>query len=75
VEWTLTIEPGMRYLINPGSVGQPRDFDWRAAFAIYDSVAHEVQYHRGAYDLAATQERMKQAGLPKRLIARLKEGR
>jgi diadenosine tetraphosphatase ApaH/serine/threonine PP2A family protein phosphatase len=75
VEWTLTIEPGMRYLINPGSVGQPRDFDWRAAFAIYDSVAHEVQYHRVTYDLAATQERMKQAGLPKRLIARLKEGR
>jgi diadenosine tetraphosphatase ApaH/serine/threonine PP2A family protein phosphatase len=40
--WTLAIAPGVRYLINPGAVGQPRDFDWRAAFAIYDSEACEV---------------------------------
>ena len=72
---TLAIEPGMRYLINPGSVGQPRDFDWRAAFAIYDSTAHEVVYHRVPYDVAAAQQRVLKAGLPKRLAARLKEGR
>jgi predicted phosphodiesterase len=35
--WTLTISPGTRHLINPGSVGQPRDSDWRAAYAIYES--------------------------------------
>jgi diadenosine tetraphosphatase ApaH/serine/threonine PP2A family protein phosphatase len=75
VEWTLILEPDMRYLINPGSVGQPRDFDWRAAFAIYDSVTHQVTYHRVPYDMATTQERMKQAKLPRRLILRLSEGR
>ena len=36
VESTLTLTPGARYLINPGSVGQPRDGDWRAAFALYE---------------------------------------
>jgi diadenosine tetraphosphatase ApaH/serine/threonine PP2A family protein phosphatase len=72
---TLTIEPGMRYLINPGSVGQPRDFDWRAAFVVYDSAAHEVVFHRVPYDVAAAQERVLKAGLPRRLAARLKEGR
>jgi len=73
--WTLPIEPEMRYLINPGSVGQPRDFDWRAAFAIYDSETSEIIYHRVPYDLESTQTRMHEAGLPRRLSARLKEGR
>ncbi len=75
VSWTLAIAPGMRYLINPGAVGQPRDFDWRAAFAIYDSTAREVVYHRVPYDVAAVQQRVLKAGLPKRLAARLREGR
>jgi predicted phosphodiesterase len=73
--WTLPIATGMRYLVNPGSVGQPRDFDWRAAFAIYDSEAEELLYQRVPYDVAATQERMLRAGLPKRLATRLKDGR
>ncbi len=73
--WTLPIAPGTRHLINPGSVGQPRDFDWRAAFAVYDSEAGEVVYHRVPYDLAGTQARILMAGLPKRLAARLREGR
>ncbi len=55
--------------------GQPRDTDWRAAFAIYDSVAREVVYHRVPYDLDAAQERVLLAGLPKHLAARLREGR
>ena len=38
----MPIPPGTRHLINPGSVGQPRDYDWRAAFAIYDSEAQEI---------------------------------
>jgi predicted phosphodiesterase len=73
--WALAIPPGTRHLINPGSVGQPRDYDWRAAFAIYDSVACEVTYHRVAYDVRAAQGRILKAGLPERLAARLKEGR
>jgi diadenosine tetraphosphatase ApaH/serine/threonine PP2A family protein phosphatase len=73
--WTLGIAPGTRHLINPGSVGQPRDYDWRAAFAIYDSEAGEVTYRRVAYDVRAAQARILRAGLPERLAARLREGR
>jgi diadenosine tetraphosphatase ApaH/serine/threonine PP2A family protein phosphatase len=72
---TLPIPPGMRHIINPGSVGQPRDCDWRAAFAIYDSEAREVVYHRIPYDLKRAQTRIRMARLPERLAARLKEGR
>jgi diadenosine tetraphosphatase ApaH/serine/threonine PP2A family protein phosphatase len=75
VSWTLAIAQGMRYLVNPGAVGQPRDFDWRAAFAIYDSVAGEIVFHRVTYDVAAAQQRVRRAGLPERLAARLREGR
>ena len=71
----MTMEAGSRYLINPGSVGQPRDYDWRAAFAMYDSAAAEVTYHRVPYDLTASQGRILMAGLPERLAARLREGR
>jgi predicted phosphodiesterase len=73
--WTLPIPPGTRHLINPGSVGQPRDSDWRAAFAVYDSEAGEVTYHRVPYDLTAAQGRILMARLPERLAARLREGR
>jgi diadenosine tetraphosphatase ApaH/serine/threonine PP2A family protein phosphatase len=73
--WTLAIAPGTRNLINPGSVGQPRDYDWRAAFAVYDSEAAEVIYHRVPYDVTATQGRILMARLPERLAARLREGR
>jgi diadenosine tetraphosphatase ApaH/serine/threonine PP2A family protein phosphatase len=73
--WTLAIAPGMRCLINPGAVGQPRDFDWRAAFAIYDSEANEVAFHRVPYDVARAQARIRRAKLPERLAARLREGR
>jgi predicted phosphodiesterase len=73
--WTLGIEPGTRHLINPGSVGQPRDYDWRAAFAIYDSEAGEVTYRRVTYDVRSAQARILRAGLPERLAARLREGR
>jgi predicted phosphodiesterase len=73
--WTIAIPPGTRHLINPGSVGQPRDNDWRAAFAIYDTEAAEIVYHRVPYDLTAAQGRILMAGLPERLAARLREGR
>lgn len=73
--WRLKLLPGTRHLINPGSVGQPRDRDWRAAFAIYDSDAGEITFHRVPYDLVASQGRILMAGLPERLAARLREGR
>lgn len=72
---TLALEGRSRYLINPGSVGQPRDRDWRAAFAIADSDKREVKYYRIPYDLPTTQEKMKKAGLPEPLIIRLQFGR
>lgn len=73
--WTLRLDGGTRHLINPGSVGQPRDYDWRAAFAIFDADACEVTYHRVPYDLQTAQGRVLMAGLPERLAARLREGR
>jgi diadenosine tetraphosphatase ApaH/serine/threonine PP2A family protein phosphatase len=64
-----------RYLVNPGSVGQPRDGDWRAAFAIFDTAQRTVEYFRTSYDLPRTQEKMRKAGLPQLLIQRLEHGR
>jgi len=71
----LELENGARYLINPGSIGQPRDSDWRAAFAIFDADQRRVEYYRTPYDLALTQDKMRQAGLPEPLIKRLEHGR
>lgn len=61
-------------IINPGSVGQPRDRDPRAAFAIYDTEENLWDYRRVAYDVPSVQERMIQAGLPERHIQRLAAG-
>lgn len=73
--WTMKIVEGTHHLVNPGSVGQPRDCDWRAGFAIYDVAAHEVEFHRVPYDLVAAQGRILMAGLPERLASRLRDGR
>ncbi len=64
-----------RYLINPGSVGQPRDGDWRAAFALFDSEAFTVTYYRAKYKLEMAQQRILDADLPERLATRLAQGR
>lgn len=64
-----------RWIVNPGSVGQPRDGDPRAAFAIYDTVAATVTAHRVEYDIAAVQRRIGDAGLPAPLANRLAKGR
>ena len=71
----LPLEPGARYLINPGSIGQPRDGDWRAAFAIFDDAERQVEYYRSPYNLFQTQEKMEKAGLPEPLVLRLTLGR
>jgi len=72
---TLPLEKGASYLINPGSVGQPRDHDPRAGFAIIDFERGEVHYYRASYPLALTQAKMAQAGLPPPLYRRLELGR
>jgi predicted phosphodiesterase len=69
------LQPGARYLINPGSVGQPRDGNPRASFAIYDSDSKVVSIHRVAYPLRSTQEKILEAGLPRPLADRLAIGR
>jgi predicted phosphodiesterase len=69
------LEEGIRYLINPGSVGQPRDGDWRAAFALFDSEKHNVTFCRTPYKLKDAQDRIIAANLPERLATRLAAGR
>ncbi len=66
---------GVRYLINPGSVGQPRDGDWRAGFAIFDTDAWSVTFQRTPYNLKNSQDRILAANLPQRLATRLAAGR
>jgi diadenosine tetraphosphatase ApaH/serine/threonine PP2A family protein phosphatase len=64
-----------RYLLNPGSVGQPRDGDPRASVAIVDIDARRVSIRRVPYDVAAAQRKIRQAGLPEFLSDRLAIGR
>ena len=71
---TISFEAATRYLINPGSVGQPRDGDPRAAFALYDPEG-SLQLIRVEYDVSAAQKRISSAGLPQSLANRLAIGR
>jgi len=64
-----------RYLINPGSIGQPRDGDPRAAFCLWDTEDHSVTFYRIPYDIAAAQRRIREAGLPEWLSSRLARGK
>ena len=63
-----------RLIINPGSVGQPRDGDPRAAYMLYDTKRNVVEHRRVSYNIGETQEKMRAAGLPPRGIARLEYG-
>jgi diadenosine tetraphosphatase ApaH/serine/threonine PP2A family protein phosphatase len=75
VKFEFSLDRKGKYLINPGSVGQPRDGDWRAAFAIFDSDTRTVNFHRVKYDVEKAQQRIREAGLPERLADRLAFGR
>ena len=70
----VALRPGERFLINPGSVGQPRDEDPRAAFLILDDAAEEVSFHRVHYPIQEAQLRILEAGLPPQLAQRLQRG-
>jgi predicted phosphodiesterase len=69
------IEMTKKYFINTGSVGQPRDGNWRAAYCIYDMENHIVEQLRAKYDLATAQKKIIKAGLPQLLAERLAIGR
>jgi predicted phosphodiesterase len=71
----MEVDPECAYLINPGSVGQPRDGDPRAAFVIYDSEARMVTYLRTPYDVGSAQSKIRDARLPSILADRLGVGR
>ena len=70
----IKIEKGVRYLINPGSIGQPRDRNPMAACALYDSKAKKVKFFRFTYDIEKAQKRIIGAGLPPALAERLAVG-
>lgn len=69
-----TIELQDRMIINPGSVGQPRDRNPRSAYALVDNEQKTIEFRRVAYDIAAVQERMREVNLPQRHIDRLSAG-
>ncbi|HSR10687.1 MAG TPA: metallophosphoesterase family protein [Thermodesulfobacteriota bacterium] len=71
----MTLEEGASYLINVGSVGQPRDGDPRAAYGIYDDESRVYTVRRVPYDIAAAQKKIRKAGLPPFLAERLAKGR
>lgn len=71
----LQIDPGKKYFINVGSVGQPRDGDWHAAYCIYDVESNVVEQRRVKYDLETAQRKIIDAGLPHLLADRLAIGR
>ncbi len=72
---SVQIEAGSKYFINVGSVGQPRDGDWRSCYAIYDIETRLVVFRRLEYEIAKTQQKILAAGLPEMLAARLADGR
>ena len=72
--FALEVEKDGLYLVNPGSVGQPRDGDPRAAYAVYDEDHARVMYWRVGYDLAGAQRKIVEAGLPAILATRLATG-
>jgi len=73
-ETIFRLDPELRYLINPGSVGQPRDRNPAASFALFDSDRMSVQFFRVVYDVAKTQAAIIKAGLPAILAQRLEYG-
>ena len=70
----LSLSSGKRYLINPGSVGQPRDDDPRASFLVYDRDDRTVRFFRVEYDIKRCQDKIVRAGLPPQLAWRLELG-
>lgn len=71
----IALDPDLRYIVNPGAVGQPRDGNPQASYAVWDTEARLIEVRRVAYDIASVQRKMRQAGLPPYLANRLSGGR
>ncbi len=71
---SLNLEPEASFLINPGSVGQPRDYDPRAAYVLFDEERRRLSFHRVCYDVQTAQRKIVAAGLPPGLAERLAYG-
>src|SRR5207248_11777945 len=71
----IRLDSGKQYLVNAGSVGQPRDGDWRAAYSIYLPGDNLVEQRRVAYEIDRTRKKVLAAGLPRLLADRLVVGR
>ena len=69
------IEPGKKYFINVGAIGQPRDGNPKAGYVVYDMDASTIELRRLEYDIATTQRKIREAGLPERLAERLAVGK
>lgn len=74
-ETSVVMEPTKKYLVNVGSVGQPRDEDWRASYCVYDSEDKSITIHRVEYDVDAAKQKILDAGLPESLAKRLSKGK
>ncbi len=71
----MTLNPDKKYIVNVGSIGQPRDANPKACWAVYDSEIGRIEYRRVEYNINETQRKMHGHGLPRYLINRLAEGR
>ena len=70
----LDLAPGTKYIINVGSVGQPRDGDPFASYALLDTMSRRIRWRRVAYDVASVQAKIRAVGLPERNASRLSRG-
>jgi diadenosine tetraphosphatase ApaH/serine/threonine PP2A family protein phosphatase len=70
----IKLDPNTRYLLNPGSIGQPRDKDPNPSFIIFDSTKREIQFIRYSYNIKKAQKKIREAGLPEILASRLESG-
>ncbi len=71
---TIKLDINTRYLINPGSIGQPRDKNPDPGYIIFDSERRELHFNRFSYNISVTQKRIRDAGLPEMLASRLDSG-
>ncbi len=69
------VEPGRKYFVNVGSIGQPRDNNPKAAYVVYDMIESTIELRRLDYDIATAQAKIRAAGLPERLAERLAYGK
>ncbi|MGC9326645.1 MAG: metallophosphoesterase family protein [Candidatus Hinthialibacter sp.] len=73
-EFTLNLDESFRYLVNPGSIGQPRDGDPRSSFVIWDAEKKQLIFRRLEYDYRAESQHMRDANIPSMLAERILEG-